>query len=380
MATLTLENLTTLLTAAGAAPLSDHHTNLPVNMLIAYNAIYSSSVLRKGNLVISIPRLHPEGKPALIQCDNLTIVFPDNHPLFLKSTPFYGNDLDTGLLPASSDSPQPQGGRKKAVIEFSSPNIAKEPHAGHLRSTIIGAFISNLYASMGWDVVKLNYLGDWGKQFGPLAVGWQRFGSEEELARQPLKHLLDVYARINALFKPEEEESKKARDEGRDTAEIESRGLYKERNDYFRRMENGDEEALALWQRFRDISIERYVATYQRLNIHFDEYSGESQVHPAKIESVERVLKERGVYEEKGGSWMIDFEKHGAKGLGVAVVRRRTGTTTYLLRDVAAALEREKQYEFDKMIYAISSEQDLYFRRLLKVLELMGRSDPASRL
>lgn len=251
---------------------------------------------------------------------------------------------------------------------------------GHLRSTIIGAFISNIYESMGWDVVKMNYLGDWGKQFGLLAVGWQRFGSDEELAREPLKHLLEVYARINALFAPEQEASKQARKEGRDTAEIESQGIFAERNNFFRRMEDGDAEALALWQRFRDISIDRYVTLYARLNISFDEYSGESQVQTSSVESVEKILKERGVYEEKDGSWHIDFEKYGSKGLGTAVVRGRTGTTTYLLRDVAAVLEREEKYAFDKMIYVVSSEQDLYFKRIFKTLDLMGRSDLTARL
>ncbi|KAK7413487.1 hypothetical protein QQX98_007635 [Neonectria punicea] len=158
---------------------------------------------------------------------------------------------------------------------------------------------------MGWDAVKVNYLGDWGKQFGLLAVGWQRF---------------------------------------------------------------------------RDISIDRYISTYDRLNIGFDEYSGESQVQTASVKEVERLLQERDVYEEQNGSWVIDFEKYGSKGLGVAVVRGRTGTTTYLLRDVAAALEREKKYGFDKMIYVVSTEQDLYFRRLFKTVELIGRSDLASRL
>lgn len=233
---------------------------------------------------------------------------------------------------------------------------------------------------MGWDVIKMNYLGDWGKQFGLLAVGWQRFGSEEKLALEPLKHLLEVYARINALFKPEQDASQKSRKEGRDTAEIESQGLYAERNAFFRRMEDGDAERVSLWRRFRDISIDRYVALYARLNISFDEYSGESQVQTVSVVAVERVVKERGIYEEKEGSWLIDFEKSGFKGLGTAVVRGRTGTTTYLLRDVAAVLEREEKYFFDKMIYVVSSEQDLYFKRISKTLDLMGRSDLAARL
>jgi arginyl-tRNA synthetase len=270
--------------------------------------------------------------------------------------------------------------KKRAIVEFSSPNIAKEFHAGHLRSTIIGAFIANLYETMGWDVVRINYLGDWGKQFGLLAVGWERYGSEELLKAQPLKHLLDVYVRINAEFKPEEAASKQARDEGRDTAEIESRGLFAERNAFFKRMEDGDPGALALWKRFRDISIERYIDIYARLGITFDVYTGESQVNPATVAEAESILKERGVCEPDKGSWIIDFSKHGAKHLGTAILRGRTGTTTYLLRDVAAILDRAKQYSFDEMLYVVSSEQDSYFQRVFKTVQLMGYPDLAAKL
>lgn len=132
-----------------------------------------------------------------------------------------------------------------------------------MRSTIIGAFISNLYEAMGRDVVKVNYLGDWGKQFGLLAVGWKRYGSEELFEKDPLGHLLDVYARINKDFVPEQKASRAARDHGLDTEQIESRGLYAERNEFFKKMEDGDTEALALWRQFRDVSIERYIKAYE---------------------------------------------------------------------------------------------------------------------
>ncbi|ERS97614.1 arginine-tRNA ligase [Sporothrix schenckii ATCC 58251] len=362
---------------------------------VAYDAVQSTTALAKGDLVVPVPRLRLKGKIDEL-CADVAARFPDTHPLFARPVPtgihlpiyLRPRPLAQYLLPYlfersalyGHDHTEGAAKPKRVLVEFSSPNIAKEFHAGHLRSTIIGAFIANLYASMGWDVVKINYLGDWGKQFGLLAVGWKRYGSEAELARAPLRHLLEVYARINKDFEPEQEASKKARDEGRDTAEIESQGLFAERNDFFRRMEDGDDEALALWRRFRDISIDRYVATYARLNIAFDEYAGESQVQPESVQAVETLLKEKGVYEEENGSWLIDFKKHGAKALGVAVVRGRTGTTTYLLRDVGAVLERETKYSFDKMIYVVSSEQDLYFQRIFKVLELIGRADLAARV
>lgn len=228
--------------------------------------------------------------------------------------------------------------------------------------------------------MRINYLGDWGKQFGLLAVGWEKYGSEELLQAQPLKHLLDVYVKINTDFKPEEAARDKARDEGRDTAEIESRGLFAARNAFFSRMERGEPEALALWRRFRGISIERYINIYARLGISFDVYTGESQVNPAAVSEVESILKEKGVYEEYQGSWRIDFPKYGANHLGAAILRSRTGTTTYLLRDVAAILDRSRQYSFDEMIYVVSSEQDSYFQRVFKTVELMGRPDLAAKL
>ncbi|KAH8704242.1 arginyl-tRNA synthetase [Talaromyces proteolyticus] len=306
---------------------------------------------------------------------------PKTLPLLLLPYVFdrektYGWNLSYGLKYETNISTP----RKKVVVEFSSPNIAKEFHAGHLRSTIIGAFISNLYESMGWDVVKVNYLGDWGKQFGLLAVGWQRYGSEELFKQDPLGHLLDIYARINREFKPEQDASRDARDKGLDTEEIESKGLYAERNYFFKRMENGDEEALTLWRRFRDVSIERYISTYARLNITFDEYSGESQVQSSTTEKVERILQENGICEEDNGSSIINFKKHGAPKLASTVIRNRTGTTTYLLRDVGAVLERAEKYDFDKMIYVVSAEQDLYFQRLFKTVELMGFPELASKL
>ncbi|KAK4246055.1 hypothetical protein C7999DRAFT_42448 [Corynascus novoguineensis] len=376
-------------------------TLVDCDRLLLNESLQKPSTASKGDLVLVLPRLRLKGvKPSDLAAE-LALKFPAlslvNPPLPLDNYLqfFYSHKaLPRLLLPYISErgnfygkrcSPTTDGlnnKRKKAIIEFSSPNIAKEFHAGHLRSIILGAFLANLYESMGWDVVRVNYLGDWGKQFGLLAVGWDKYGSEEQLGAQPLRHLLDVYVRISAEFRPEEEARARARDNGRPdmVAEIESRGLFAQRNAFFKRMEDGDEAALALWRRFRDISIDRYVDVYARLGVGFDVYTGESQVDPATVATVEAALKERGVLEEYQGSWVICFDKHGAKGLGTAVLRGRTGTTTYLLRDVAAVLDRAKQYSFDEMIYVVSSEQDSYFQRVFKTAELMGRPDLAAKL
>lgn len=272
------------------------------------------------------------------------------------------------------------GSRKKVVVEFSSPNIGKEFDGTHLRSTLIGAYIASLYESMGWDVVRINFLGDWGKHIGLLAVGWSRFGSEELFNADPLRHLLDVYTKIDELFKPEQDAARKLRVEGQDNSGIETQGIFAEKDAFFKKMEDGDPDALALWKRFRDVCIVHYIDLYARLGISFDDYSGESVVSQETIAEVESILKEKGVYEDSDEAWIIDFKKYGSKGLGTGIARYRNGTTSYLLRDIAAVLERSRKYTFDKMLYVVSAKQDSHFHQLFRTLELMGYSDLTNKL
>jgi arginyl-tRNA synthetase len=288
----------------------------------------------------------------------------------------YGKDLSAGLRELDAAG----SGRKKIVVEFSSPNIGKGFDGMHLRSTIIGAYIASLYESMGWDVFRVNFLGDWGKHIGLLAVGWSRFGSEEFFEADPLRHLLDVYTKIDELFKPEQDAAKKLRAEGQDNSAIETGEISAEKDAFFKKMEDGDPDALALWKRFRDVCITNYTDLYARLNISFDDYSGESEVNQETVAEVESILKEKGVYEDSNEAWIIDFKKHGSKGLGTAIARYRNGTTSYLLRDIAAVLERSRKYSFDKMIYVVSAKQDSHFQQLFRALELMDHSDLANRL
>ncbi|KAF8679901.1 Arginyl-tRNA synthetase [Rhizoctonia solani] len=182
------------------------------------------------------------------------------------------------------------GAGKNIIIEYSSPNIAKQFHVGNLRSTIIGGFLTNVYKANGWSVTGMNYLGDWGKQFGMIAVGFEKYGSEEALARDAIKHLYDVYVKINADATTDESVHDAARA-------------------YFKRMEDGDESALQNWRRWRDLSIEKYKEEYARLNIAFDVYSGESQVGADTIKVAVDRLKEMGLVSESKGAQVIDLEK-----------------------------------------------------------------------
>ncbi|EXJ68616.1 arginyl-tRNA synthetase [Cladophialophora psammophila CBS 110553] len=285
----------------------------------------------------------------------------------------YGNNLLTEALVENGVDTKGQ----KVIVEFSSPNLGKAFTGLHLRSTIIGAFIASVYERLGWNVTRMTFLGDWGKHIGLLAAGWSRFGSDELFDADPLRHLLDVYAQIEELFKKEQEAAKKVH-EGEDDAEV-SHEIEAERDDFFKKLEDGDPDALTLWKRFREVCIERYTELYARLGVRFDDYSGESDVSHEAIEEVENALKENGVYRESDGAWVIDIsktdEKHGA-----AIARFRNGTTTYLLRDIATVVERSKKYSFDKMIYVVSARQTTHFQQVFKALDLMGRSDLAQRL
>ncbi|KAM0792037.1 hypothetical protein ACM66B_004745 [Microbotryomycetes sp. NB124-2] len=262
------------------------------------------------------------------------------------------------------------GAGKSVIVEFSSPNIAKPFHAGHLRSTIIGAFLANLYEANGYDVLRMNYLGDWGKQFGLLAVGYERYGSEEKLKEDPISHLYEVYVKINADGSAT---GKRTNDKGEEESDgvptAEATAVHDQAREFFVGMENGDEKALGLWRKFRDLSIAKYKETYARLNIYFDIYSGESQVSQESQSSALEKLQESGVVKDSEGTLIVDLEQYK---LGKTVVRKRDGTSVYITRDIGGAAERAEKYHFDKMIYVVASQQDLHLAQFFKVLDLMG--------
>ena len=181
-----------------------------------------------------------------------------------------------------------------------------------------------------------------------------------------------MYVKISADFQPEEDSYKAAGKRGEDTLALESQGLLGEVKAYFKRMEDGDREALELWNRFRSLSIGRYKETYARLNIHFTDYSGESQVRAETMVRAEKILEARGITEMDGGATIIDFKKHGFKRLDSAILRNRNGTSNYLLRDVGAAIQRDETYHMDEMLYVVMSEQEIHLERLFKTLHLMG--------
>ncbi|KDQ54337.1 hypothetical protein JAAARDRAFT_38498 [Jaapia argillacea MUCL 33604] len=242
------------------------------------------------------------------------------------------------------------GAGKKIVIEYSSPNIAKSFHVGHLRSTIIGAFLANLYKASGWEVVSMNYLGDWGTQFGMIATGFEKYGSQTALEADPIHHLFEVYVQVN-------------KDAETDPS-VKSTAAS-----WFKRMEDGDPSALTQWRQWRALSINKYEEEYERLNVKFDVYNGESEVGKEGMEWAVEKLEELGLVSDVDGAKLVDLEKWK---LGKAVLRKKDGTSIYLTRDIGGAIERYNKYKFDKMIYVVSSQQDLHLSQFFKILSLLS--------
>ncbi|KAH6668698.1 putative Arginyl-tRNA synthetase, cytoplasmic [Halenospora varia] len=377
-----------------------------VDAKIIYPALQWTQTLEKGDLVLPIPALRVKGKKPDALAAEWVEKFPESPlvhkptvmgtflqfffkvdklaqlliPSILKTQNTFGQNPFLGL----KDPADPSKGQKRMIVEFSSPNIAKPFHAGHLRSTIIGGFLSNLYAGAGWDVIRINYLGDWGKQYGLLALGFEKYGSEEALLADPINHLFEIYVKISKDLSTEKEEITKLEAEGKDASQIKNEGLDEQARRYFKAMTNHDEKALAQWAHFRELSIKRYKETYARLNIHFDDYSGESQVKQENMDAAAKKLEEMKISEDSEGAVIIDFTKHvpgkAGKSLERPIIKKKDGTALYLTRDISEMLQRVEKYNFDQMIYCVASQQDLHLKQLFKIIELMGYGDVAKKV
>ncbi len=239
---------------------------------------------------------------------------------------------------------------KTLCIDFSAPNIAKPFGIGHLRSTVIGNALSRIYESQGYKVVRINHLGDWGKQFGLLDVAFSRWGDEAALEADPILHLYELYVKVNRLV----EEGDEALDEaGREA---------------FRELEEGNPERVKVWERFRKLSIREFRRVYERLDIGFDSFSGEAFYNDKMDATIQR-LEEKGLITESQGARVVDLEE---EGLGVAIIQKSNGSTTYLTRDLATAEFRHGEYGFDRMLYVVGQPQELHFKQLFTILEKMG--------
>lgn len=244
---------------------------------------------------------------------------------------------------------QDEGHGQNVTIDLSSPNIAKPFSVGHLRSTVIGDALSNLYRKMGYNTIKINHLGDWGKQFGLLMVAYKKWGSKEAVEANPINELLKLYVRINA----EIEHNPELDEEGRK---------------WFKKLEDGDPEATQLWQWFRDESLEEFNRIYKLLDVEFDSLNGEAFYNDKMDEGVQ-ILEDKGLLKESKGASIVDLDD---VNLPPAMIKKSDGATLYITRDIATAMYRARTYNFVKNIYAVGQEQSNHFRQLKAVLKKMG--------
>ena len=253
------------------------------------------------------------------------------------------------------------GEGKTVVLDYSSPNVAKPFHIGHLGTTVIGHSLKLLHEFAGYKCVGINYLGDWGTQFGKLIVAYKAWGDKSKVEAGGVDELVALYVKINNAIKAEEDESE-ARGEGKKSALGDASRLE------FRKLEDGDEENLELWRWFVSVSLKEYEKTYKLLGIEFDSYKGESfytDKMPAQVEK----LRNMGLLEIDDGASIVNLEKWG---MPVCLILKRDGSTLYPTRDIAAAVYRKETYNFDKAIYVTSAAQSLHFAQWFKVVELMG--------
>jgi arginyl-tRNA synthetase len=260
-----------------------------------------------------------------------------------------------------------RGEGKTVVLDYSSPNVAKPFHIGHLGTTVIGHSLKKIHEFLGYSCVGINYLGDWGTQFGKLIVAYKLWGNKEKVEKGGVDELVALYVKINNAIKAEEDASIAGLSE-----EEAQKKKHSELGDMsraeFSKLERGDEENLKLWRWFVDVSLQEYEKTYKLLGIEFDSYKGESfytDKMPAQVEK----LRNMGLLEIDDGASIVNLEKWN---MPVCLILKRDGSTLYPTRDIAAAVYRKNEYNFDKAIYVTSAAQSLHFAQWFKVVELMG--------
>ena len=242
------------------------------------------------------------------------------------------------------------GKGKNIVIDYSAPNIAKPFHIGHLRSTVIGGALYNIYKYLGYNTIGINHLGDYGTQFGKLIEGYKLWGHEYEIEKNPINELTKIYIRINNLCKEDENVLNRCRDN-------------------FKKLEDGDEYCTKIWKKFRELSLKEFEKVYELLGSKFDSWNGEA-FYSDKMSEVIEILQNTGKLQESQGAKIIDLED---KGINTpCIIEKTNGSTTYATRDLAAILYRARNYDFDKALYVTSYEQVLHFKQVFEVAKLLG--------
>lgn len=240
------------------------------------------------------------------------------------------------------------GKDRNVIVEYSSPNIAKPFHIGHVRTTVIGHALHNIYKFLGFNTIAINHLGDYGTQFGKLIVAYKKWGDRETIESNPIPELLKLYIK----FHDEAEEKPELEDQARE---------------WFSKLEKEDPEAKELWTWFREVSLKEFNRVYDMLNIKFDSYTGES-FYSDKMPRVVDMMKEKGLLKKSEGAEIVDLESYD---MPPALIKKSDGSTLYITRDLAAAIYRKETYDFYKNIYVVGSEQKLHFQQWFKIIELL---------
>lgn len=263
----------------------------------------------------------------------------------LYASSVIGEVLDKGEKYGSSE----MGAGKTICIDYSSINIAKRFHIGHLSTTALGNALYKIYSFLGYKCVGINHLGDWGTQFGKMIAAYKHWGSREMVEQGGVQALSDLYVKFHA----EAEKDPSLDDEGRA---------------WFKKIETGDEEAISIWQWFKDLTLKDANRVYDMLGVKFDSYAGEA-FYMDKMGPVIEELREKKLLKESDGAYVVDLEEYG---MPPCLIIKSDGATLYTTRDLAAAFYRKKTYDFTKCLYVVAYQQSLHFRQLFKVIELMG--------
>ncbi len=241
------------------------------------------------------------------------------------------------------------GDGKNVVIDFSSPNIAKPFHIGHLRNTVIGAALYKIHKYLGYNTIGVNHLGDYGTQFGKMIEGYKKWENEYNFEENPIDQCMDIYVRINNLCKEDEEVLEKCREN-------------------FKKIEEGDPYCVKIWNMFKDLSLKEFQKIYGMLGVTFDSYNGEA-FYSDKMDEIVEKLDAQGILTDSEGARIVDLED---KGLGVCMIKKSNNSTTYATRDLAAVLYRSRTYDFDKCLYVVAYEQNLHFKQIFEVAKYLG--------
>ena len=242
-----------------------------------------------------------------------------------------------------------KGNGKNIVIDYSAPNIAKPFHIGHLRSTVIGAALYNIYKYLGYNVIGINHLGDYGTQFGKLIEGYKRWGTEYNIEENPIEELTKIYVRVNNACKEDE-------------------SILEECRNNFKKLEDGDPYCVDLWNRFKDVSLKEFQRVYDLLGSKFDSWNGEA-FYADKMPEIVDLLDKSGKLVKSEGARIIDLED---KGMAPCIIEKSNGSSTYSTRDLAAIMYRARTYDFDKALYVTSYEQVLHFKQIFETAKLLG--------